>query len=433
MNILKKYINFESSDPKIINRSKNIVVFFSFVILGILTVCIVIFSSKPKDIVIDHKLEKIDITSSLNVNAQDEWISKSENLLESFQKKYDELLLEIEELKSKNEQDKEKFGQSIDSLAYQISNQNNIISQQQAINNSISDTRYNEYGELISNNNFNTITTVSIELENDNKDIKDKTNSKDLENYIPAGSYVKARMLSSADVSTSKDEQSNPNNMMFEIISPVYAPKFKGVSQEIKKIEGCRIMGNAYGQLWTERAYIRLLKMSCSFEKGKISEFEAKGYVTSFAKEGVRGRVVSRDGYFTSLAFLSGMVEGLGDIIKTTYQPTLEVNTGIATERIKSSDVVKQAGASGIGRSAEMLSQHFIEKSNQYQSVIDLPTGIEVEIVFTDGIDLSDSRDKKTKTQEIQTINVNNTNNVDPNAFLNNLQQIQIKQNGGVL
>ena len=139
MNILKKYINFESSDPKIINRSKNIVVFFSFVILGILTVCIVIFSSKPKDIVIDHKLEKIDITSSLNVNAQDEWISKSENLLESFQKKYDELLLEIEELKSKNEQDKEKFGQSIDSLAYQISNQNNIISQQQAVNNSISD------------------------------------------------------------------------------------------------------------------------------------------------------------------------------------------------------------------------------------------------------------------------------------------------------
>ena len=91
MNILKKYINFESSDPKIINRSKNIVVFFSFVILGILTVCIVVFSSKPKDIVIDHKLEKIDITSSLNVNAQDEWISKSENLLESFQKKYDEL------------------------------------------------------------------------------------------------------------------------------------------------------------------------------------------------------------------------------------------------------------------------------------------------------------------------------------------------------
>lgn len=49
-------------------------------------------------------------------------------------------------------------------------------------------------------------------------------------------------------------------------------PKYNGKVQEIKKLKGCRVIGSAIGQLWIEKAYIRLLKMSCSFEENKLKE-----------------------------------------------------------------------------------------------------------------------------------------------------------------
>ena len=226
-------------------------------------------------------------------------------------------------------------------------------------------------------------------------------------------------MLSGADVSTGVNNQNDPNNMMFEIISPAYLPKFNGTQQLIKKIKGCRIMGAASGQLWTEKAYIRLLKMTCSFEKGKILEFPVKGYVTSFGKEGVRGKVVSREGYFTSLAFISGAIEGLANVAEKVYSPTLELTTGIATESINKRDAMRQSLASGFGKSSEMLSDYYIKRAEQYQSVIDVPTGIEVEIVFTDGVEISaTSKNQKVKKNE----NLINSQNVQNDDFMKDLE-----------
>lgn len=50
--------------------------------------------------------------------------------------------------------------------------------------------------------------------------------------------------------------------------------------------------------------------------------------------------------------------------------------------------MVKQASASGLGKAGEMLSDYYIKRAEQYQSVIDVPTGVEVEIVFQEGVDL---------------------------------------------
>jgi conjugal transfer pilus assembly protein TraB len=141
--------------------------------------------------------------------------------------------------------------------------------------------------------------------------------------------------------------------------------------------------------------------MTCSFEKGKTAEFNVKGYVTAFAKEGIRGKVVSREGYFASMSFLAGAVEGLADVTRTAYAPTLELTSGIATERINSGDVARQAGVSGFGKAAEMLSDYYIKRAEQYQSVIDVPTGVEVEIVFQEGVDLTTNTSFKIKPNEI--------------------------------
>ena len=339
-----KLLNFNTTDEKILKRNQNIVVFLAFSIFLVVSILFMIFSSGKKEIKIPDS-KKINVKNTFNIDPQDDWLNRSENDLSIMNEKIKKLTEELEKEKERNQEEKEKYNKVIDSLASEVANVRSQSRQQPVM------PDVNEYGEFnINMLTSNEITSVNLDLEIDNDVEFDNDKQKDIENYLPAGSYVAAKMLSGADVSTGVNNQNDPNNMMFEIISPAYLPKFNGTQQLIKKIKGCRIMGAASGQLWTEKAYIRLLKMTCSFEKGKILEFPVKGYVTSFGKEGVRGKVVSREGYFTSLAFISGAIEGLANVAEKVYSPTLEVSTGIATQSINKRDAMRQSLASGFGK-----------------------------------------------------------------------------------
>ena len=342
------FLNFNSNDPKILDRTKNIATIGFLVVFTVIIIFLVVSSSKKNDNIKinDSNYKKIDISSSINIKPEDEWLNKSENELKNLIQENKNLRDRLEEMERKQNKASQIYEDSIEKLTKQIHNtKSEILNNKQNNINIAGNYQQNEYGEIIPNIKNKDIVSININLE----DI-DLLKDDDKDNYIPAGSYAVAKILSGADVSTGVANQNDPNNMMFEIISPVYLPKYKGNEQEIKKIEGCRVMGAAVGQLWTEKAYIRLLKMICSFEKGKFVEFNVKGYVTSFAKEGIRGKVVSREGYFTSMAFLAGAVEGLADVAKTAYAPTLEMTSGIATETIKNSDLARQAGAGGLGK-----------------------------------------------------------------------------------
>ena len=43
-------------------------------------------------------------------------------------------------------------------------------------------------------------------------------------------------------------------------------------------------------------------------------------------------------------------------------------------------------GEEGVATSADMVSKYLIERAEQYQPVIEMPTGIDVEIVFLEGV-----------------------------------------------
>jgi conjugal transfer pilus assembly protein TraB len=40
----------------------------------------------------------------------------------------------------------------------------------------------------------------------------------------------------------------------------------------------------------------------------------------------------------------------------------------------------------GVAQSADMVSKYLIERAEQYQPIIEMPTGIDVEIVFLEGV-----------------------------------------------
>lgn len=154
------------------------------------------------------------------------------------------------------------------------------------------------------------------------------------------------------------------------------------------RIEGCLVNGAARGDLSAEKVYVRLARMTCPQPGGRFAESEVKGFIAFGGKTGVRGRVVSREGNLTAQAFLAGLVGGIGKGFSVNTQSYLGgAATLVNGQRAKlSPGEIAQGGlGEGVSAAGERLSQYLIERAEQYQPVIEMPTGIEVEIVFLEG------------------------------------------------
>ena len=49
-------------------------------------------------------------------------------------------------------------------------------------------------------------------------------------------------------------------------------------------------------------------------------------------------------------------------------------------------DILAGGFGQGAGEAADTVSRYLIERAEQYQPVVEMPTGIEVEIVLLDGV-----------------------------------------------
>jgi conjugal transfer pilus assembly protein TraB len=50
------------------------------------------------------------------------------------------------------------------------------------------------------------------------------------------------------------------------------------------------------------------------------------------------------------------------------------------------SDIAQGGLGQGVAQSGDMVSKYLIERAEQYQPVVEMPTGLDVEVVFLDGV-----------------------------------------------
>lgn len=209
----------------------------------------------------------------------------------------------------------------------------------------------------------------------------------DAKNYLPPNSIATARVIVGADAATNVRSQSDPIPVVLRITSDA-----RSVAQQNKllttKVVGCLVNGAAYGDLSSEKVFVKLQKMTCDDGRGGVSVSEVKGFVAFAGKAGVRGRVVSREGSFVLKAFLAGLVGGIGKLGENVansslYSPTISSNGN--RPPIDLGSIAAGAGGAGIGDAGDRVSKYLIERAEQYQPVVEMPTGIDVEVVFLDG------------------------------------------------
>ncbi|WP_371422514.1 TrbI/VirB10 family protein [Tardiphaga sp.] len=216
----------------------------------------------------------------------------------------------------------------------------------------------------------------------------------DSPDYLPPNSYAPARVIVGVDASAGVASQTDPLPVVLRITGPA-----RSVIQNGKvlttRIQGCVVNGAARGDLSSEKVYVKLARMTCDQPGGRVAVSEVKGFISFAGKSGVRGRVVSREGSLVSQALLAGIVGGFGRGFSANAN---SVFSGVTTNpdgsrsKLSAGDILGGGLGQGAADAADTVSKYLIERAEQYQPVVEMPTGIDVEIVFLDGVYVRNSQ-----------------------------------------
>ncbi|MBN9504723.1 MAG: conjugal transfer protein TraB [Altererythrobacter sp.] len=209
----------------------------------------------------------------------------------------------------------------------------------------------------------------------------------DSRDYLPPNSYAPARVIVGVDASTGVASQSDPLPVVLRITGPARSV-MRGNRVLTTDITGCLVNGAARGDLSAEKVYVKLVRMTCAQPGGRYAVSEVKGFISFAGKSGVRGRVVSREGSLVGQALLAGIVGGFGRGFSANANGIFTGAIGADGQResLSPGEIVTGGLGQGAGEAADTVSKYLIERAEQYQPVVEMPTGIEVEIVFLDGV-----------------------------------------------
>ena len=210
----------------------------------------------------------------------------------------------------------------------------------------------------------------------------------DSENYLPPNSIATAKVVVGVDATTNTKSQTDPLPVVLRITGPARSV-YAGGKLLKTNLVGCMVNGAAMADLSSEKVYVKLQRMTCPQPGGRVAVSEVKGFIAFGGKTGVRGRVVSRAGNLVGQAFIAGTLGGFGRGFSANSQslltaPTVSVNGQKST--LSPSDIAQGGLGQGVAQSADMVSKYLIERAEQYQPVVEMPTGLDVEVVFLDGV-----------------------------------------------
>jgi conjugal transfer pilus assembly protein TraB len=148
------------------------------------------------------------------------------------------------------------------------------------------------------------------------------------------------------------------------------------------------VVGAGYGDVSSERAYIRTESLSCITRDGMAIDVPIKGYVAGEdGKAGMRGRLVSKQGQILANALLAGVASGIGTAF-TQSSTTMSVSPLGTTSTVDSGKQFEAGIGTGVGKALDRLAQYYITLAEKVFPVVEVDAGRTVDVVLTQGIAL---------------------------------------------
>jgi conjugal transfer pilus assembly protein TraB len=209
---------------------------------------------------------------------------------------------------------------------------------------------------------------------------------------IPAGAFAKAVLLGGVDAATSIDSQGDPRPLLIRLTDFGTLPrKFRS------DLKDCHIVASGYGDLSSERVFVRLEKLTCVDRmSGDIVETSVAGYVAGEdGRAGIRGMVIEKGRGYIEKSITGGVIQGVAGILNPTNGIVLNPSIGAVIPKRNMAEKFSGGMAAGISSSMDKLSEYYIKRAESIQPVIQVTSGRIVDVVFTEGAAIGSHRVKK--------------------------------------
>ena len=226
-----------------------------------------------------------------------------------------------------------------------------------------------------------TLTIIADPIKDEKKEeVKDKELKKPKQIIVPAGSFVKGRLLNGLDAPSSGAAKSSPHPVAIQIIDKSILPnKFRA------DIKDCVAIGSGYGELSSDRAILRVENLSCVKKDGTsiTSKGSSIGYVAGEdGKIGLSGRVVSKQGAILARALVAGFAEGMAKVFtqSNTYVATSANGTVSTPDPNKAFESSMYGGAS---EASKKVAEYYLKLNDEMFPIVEIAVGRKCDIIFT--------------------------------------------------
>lgn len=205
--------------------------------------------------------------------------------------------------------------------------------------------------------------------------------------FIPAGSILTGVLLNGLDAPTGKKAKKEPMPVLFRIKKEAILPnRFHADVRE------CFLLAAGFGDLSAERAYFRGETFSCVRQDGGVIEVPMNAYATGEdGKNGIRGRVVSKQGALLAQSMMAGFLRGFSDAFGRNQIPMLMTGglgalSGTTPFQSAFSSQSMEGGAlKGAGYAMERLSHFYMDMAEEIYPVIEVDATRQVNFIVQKG------------------------------------------------
>jgi len=209
----------------------------------------------------------------------------------------------------------------------------------------------------------------------------------DHRSYLPAGSIVTVTTLSGMDAPTGQAARRDPLPSLMRIKHEAILPnRFR---QDVKE---CFLLASGYGDLSSERAYLRAETLSCVRQDGGVIEQKLQAFATGEdGKAGVRGRLVSKQGAIIGRSLMAGFLSGASKAFDVNPVPTINTTNSGEQEyqKVFSSNSVQGAAVSGASDALDRIAKFYIDMAESMYPVIEINAGRKISFIVQSGVSLN--------------------------------------------
>ena len=209
---------------------------------------------------------------------------------------------------------------------------------------------------------------------------------------LPAGSLLSGQLITGLDVPTGQGARREPYPVLIRINASAILPNHYRTN-----VRECFVLASGYGDLSSERAYLRSETLSCILKRQGEEQFierQLEGYVTGEdGKAGLRGRLVSKQGQVMAKAAMAGFLSGVSEAFDIKPVPVFSVAPNKNGEiqspfqsGLKGSQALQSSLVKGSNKALEKLADFYLKLADQMVPVIEISAERSVDLILTRGL-----------------------------------------------